>query len=291
MARIGWRVQGCAVMVLVFLCLWLGGRCFAQYYGLFGMSPGLWSQPAFTTIPSQWGQSWPSSPLGQPWSTSPLGQSWSGFGMTPYSDIRTFPSISYGGSAQTKTMKEGELIVGFSGGVSIEHHTGGPHTNIAEINELIEQFGIYEISASSSGAFHVLKFPDGQDVEEVRRAFSGIGGYVEYTEPNYVTRKAHSGSASISYPSAGTGLSFLPQTSPLQSFTPSFTFPYGAGTGLGTGWGGQPFTYSQPSSGGWNQSFMQPSFSMPWSSFGTFMQPSYGTFLQPSFGSYTGLRF
>ncbi|MGA1843784.1 MAG: S8 family serine peptidase [bacterium] len=281
MARIGWHVQGCAVMILAFLCLWAGGRCAAQYYGLFGTSLGYLNQPSLTTVPFQWGQSWPSSQLGQPWSTPQWGQSWSGFGMTPYSDIRVLPSLSYGGSTQTKTMKEGELIVGFSGQVSIEHHTGGPQTNIAEINELIEQFGIYEIRASPSGTFHVLKFPDGQDVEEVHQAFSGITGYVEYTEPNYITRRAHSGSSSITYPTAGTGLSLWSQGSPLQSFSPSITFPsYNTGTGLGTGWGIQPFTYSQSSFGGWNQSFLQPSY-------GTFRSPSYSSFWQPSSGSFT----
>jgi len=105
---------------------------------------------------------------------------------------------------------------------------------------------------------------------------------------------AHTTSPSITYPYTGTGLSFLPQSSStLQSFTPSLTFPYGTGTGLGSGWGIQPFTYSQSSLGGLSQSLWYPSsFTVPWqSSYSTFLQPSYSMFLQPSFGAFTGSWF
>lgn len=239
------------------------------YGGLFGGGSQLMpiSSPLFTSN-YQTGQAW--NPLG-----SNLGPSFS-----------VLPVGYYSGSTQTKEMAKGELIVYLSDQVQIEQHENGPRTNMPELNALLDQYGVYDIEASSSGGFYVLKFSEGHDVNNVREAFEGLTDYVESAEANYI-RKAHSSTSGlntmmggmlggsmlggwspqvstfpgqsifgqgISY--TGTGLNLGSWTQATQPFYSGYQFPQfnvSPGFTYGNSWQNQGLSFTQPSFNQWQQ--------------------------------------
>ena len=196
-----------------------------------------------------------------------------------FSDIRVMPSNFYSGSSQSSQsqMMEGELLIYFSEGVQVETVGGKPSTNIQGINELIDQYGIYDIRASYSGEFYTVKFSKSHGVEEVREAFEDLTGYVEHAKPNLI-RRAHTttssytglntnlnmwspqvsaltGLTNYSYP--GTGLAFGTQSFPGQSFYPTLSLPqstFSTGSIYSPLWQNQYFPTNSLSLRGWQQS-------------------------------------
>lgn len=191
------------------------------------------------------------------------------------------PAGYYSSSIQTKEMVKGELIINLSDQVQIEQHANGPKTNMPELNALLEQYGVYEIEASSSGEFYVLKFSKSHDVNDVRKAFENVIEYVNSAEPNYI-RKAHSTTPSFntmmggmmgvwspqvssfsgqsflgqgfSYPGTLLNLgSLMPTTQPYYSGFPFSQLTSSAGLTYGSSWQNQGLSFIQPSISTWQQ--------------------------------------
>jgi hypothetical protein len=200
--------------------------------------------------------------VSSPFMTSgyPFYQTGSSMGSGLFSDIMVMPSNFYSGSSQTSQtqMAEGELLIYFSEEVQVETGGSKPATNIQGINELIDQYGIYDISASYSGEFYTVKFSKSHGVEEVREAFEDLTGYVERAKPNYI-RRAHTtiypGLTNYSYP--GTGLTFGTQSFPMQSFYPTLSLPqstFSTGSIYAPLWQNQSFPNNLLSLSGWQKS-------------------------------------
>lgn len=227
-------------------------------------------------------------PISSPLFTSnyQFGQAFNPFGSNLSQSFGLIPAGYYSGSTQTKEMAKGELIVYLSDQVNIEQHTNGPRTNMAELNALLDEYGVYEIEESSSGGFYVLKFSQSHDVNEVRKAFEGVSEYVESVEFNYI-RKAHSTTPSFNtmmggmmgvstlggwspqvspfpgqsflgqgFSYTGTGLSFgagMPTTQPFYSGLQFPQFTVSPGLTFGSSWQTQGFSFMQPSINQWQQ--------------------------------------
>jgi len=200
--------------------------------------------------------------VSSPFMTSgyPFNQTGSSMGSGLFADIMVMPSNFYSGSNQTSQsqMVEGELLIYFSEGVQVETVGGKPITNIQGINELIDQYGIYDISASYSGEFYTVKFSKSHGVEDVREAFEDLTGYVERAKPNLI-RRAHTtiypGLTNYSYP--GTGLTFGTQSFPGQDFYSNFSLPqstFSTGSIYAPLWQNRSFPTNPISLSGWQQS-------------------------------------
>lgn len=284
MARVVRKVRTFSIICVFFtyICIFI---CFI------GANPAIAQFPFNTLYGSLFGGN-QGMPISSPLITSNYqsGQAWNPFGSNLGPSFGVLPVGYYSGSTQTKEMAKGELIVYLSDQVQIEQHANGPRTNMPELNALLDQYGVYDIEASNSGGFYVLKFSEGHDVNDVRKAFEGVMDYVESAELNYI-RKAHSGTSGFNTMMGGMmGGSMLggwsPQISsfPGQSF-PGQGFPY-TGTGLNFG----PWTQAtQPFSSGYQfpQFNVSPGFtySSSWQNQGlSFMQPTINQWQQTSWG-------
>jgi hypothetical protein len=201
------------------------------------------------------------------------GQPLNTFGSNFNQNFGVIPIGYYSGSTQTKEMVKGELIIYLSNQVQIEQHANGPRTNVPELNDLLDQYGVYDIDTSSSGGFYVLKFSESHNVNDVRKSFEGLSNYVESAEPNYI-RKAHTTSSGfntmtggwfpqissapgLNISNSGTGFSFGFQLPVFQSSNLGFPFSqstYSPGLTFGSTWQNQGLSLFQPSFNIWQQS-------------------------------------
>ncbi|MGA1790693.1 MAG: hypothetical protein ACMUIM_04345 [bacterium] len=195
-----------------------------------------------------------------------------------FSDIRVMPSNFYSGSSQSSQsqMVEGELLIYFSEEVQVDTGGSKPTTNIQGINELIDQYGVYDIKASYSGEFYTVKFSKSHGVEEVSEAFEDLAGYVERAKPNLI-RRAHtttsysglntnlnmwspqvSGLTGLTnFSNLATGLTFGTQSFPGQSLYSNFSPPqstFSTGSIYAPLWQNQSFPGNSLSLSGWQQS-------------------------------------
>jgi hypothetical protein len=221
------------------------------------------------------------------------GQAWNPFGSNLNPNFGVIPAGYYSGSTQTKEMVKGELIVYLNDQVQIEQHANGPRTNMPELNALLDQYGVSEIEASSSGGFYVLKFSKSHDMNDVRKAFEGVTEYVESAEPNYI-RKAHSTTPSFNTMMGGMMGSMM--GSMLGGWSPQVSsFPGQSFLGQGFSYSGTGLTFgswmpaTQPSYSGFQfpQFTVSPglTYGSSWQNQGlSFMQPSFNTWQQTSWG-------